>query len=204
MSIVSLFLGLDFRKTPGLESMSMSDSPFIEHNGKRYARCTAIISEPGKFDHIDPAVLKAKCAIGTEVHSFIEHEIRGEFFPVETAAAQYCASFQKWCKAIQPEFLQSETRYYDDERLITGQIDSVISIAGSFPTLVDFKTSAAEDKSGWPRQAHMYHYLLKQNGISIAPRFLFIKLDKRGALPQVYEYRFDWNTHSECMQMIED
>lgn len=182
----------------------MSDSPFIEHNGKRYARCTAIISDPTKFDHIDPAVLKAKCALGTEVHEFIENEIKDEFFPVSQAAALYCASFQKWSKALEPEFLHSEERYYDDERLITGKIDCIVSIAGSFPTLVDFKTSALEDKSGWPRQAHMYFYLLKQNGITIAPRFLFVKLDKRGGFPQVYEYRFDFSVNATCMQMIED
>ena len=176
-----------------------------EHNQKLYARVSDILKPFTDFGSIDPEVLKRKAALGTRVHEAIKQEIEGDLPVVGIHESGYFQSFELWRAAINPVFSESEKRYYCDAKMLTGCIDALIKIEGEKEAvLVDFKTSAQESPVTWPMQAHLYHYLLTESGKTVAPRFLFIKLDRFGGLPKVFQYKFDSNVRAKCLQAIDD
>lgn len=175
----------------------------IIKDGKEYARVSEILKPFTDFSHIDPDVLANKCRIGTQVHEAIAAEIRGEFPILDADSWPYFKSFLRWRDELNPFFEQSEQRYFDDEHMITGQIDALVRFTPSNPQiLIDFKTSAQEGKT-WPMQAQLYDLLLTNNAIEIESIYLFIKLDKMGGIPQVFSYKFDLNFHSKCLNAIQ-
>jgi hypothetical protein len=178
----------------------------IEFNGKLYARVSEIIRPFTDFGHIDPCVLANKARLGTSVHQAIADYINGDFPSPDPDGVGYFESFLKWEERLNPQFIASEKRYFCEQKMITGQIDCLIHMPGpsDVPKLVDFKTSAQESKETWPMQAHLYHYLLTQNKIDVSHRFLFIKLNKVGDIPEVFEYKFCMNTKAKCMNAIEN
>ena len=107
---------------------------------------------------------------------------------------------------MKPKIIQSEIRYFDDEKMITGQIDCVAFMHDrvNLPTLIDFKTSSAEAKESWPLQAHLYAYLLARNNMLLHPCYLFIQLNKEGDLPKVFKYLCHSNIHAKCMNAIDN
>ena len=114
-------------------------------------------------------------------------------------------SYTKWKERLSPSFEQSEKRYYDHTLMITGAIDALIRFPGDpSAILVDFKTSAQEAPITWPMQAHLYAHLLGINGHVISPRYIFIKLDKNGYMPSVFEYHFDANIRAKCLMAVEE
>lgn len=177
----------------------------IEHNGKKYARVTDILRPFTDFGHINPEVLANKARIGTQVHGYISEDIEDEFPAPSPECMGYYQSFAEWKHKLKPSFAKSESRYFCHDKMFTGQIDALIKFPGEQTfTLVDFKTSVQESPIVWPMQAHMYHYLLQKNQIDVSSRFLFIKLDKHGDLPKVFEYRFDPNVRAKCMNAVEE
>lgn len=182
--------------------MSLEDK-FIEHNGKMYARVSNIIKPFVDFSKIDEQVLNAKAAIGTRVHEAIQQEINGEMDCLSEKEAGYLASWKKWRDAVDPQFAQTEKRYFDDQRMITGCVDAIIKIPSEDKVLiVDWKTSASESRVSWTMQAHLYFYLACGE-YALQKRFLFIKLDRWGNLPQVFCYKYDQNRMAECMSAID-
>lgn len=177
----------------------------IVHEGKNYARVSDILRPFNNFGHIDPSVLENKARIGTSAHQAIADDIAGEFPCPDKDSMGYFKSYEMWRDKVHPTFLQSEKRYFDGYRMITGQIDALITFSeiNFFPVLVDFKTSSVESKEVWPMQAHLYALLLATNQIQVSPKYLFIKLDKHGSLPAVYEYSWDRNIHAKCMDAID-
>lgn len=171
-----------------------------------YARVSDILSPMNDFSKIDPRVLEAKCSIGVSVHEVIEQDIKGEFGWPIPGGEGYFESYLRWKKRINPKFIQSEERYFDDELMITGQIDALADIDSvlRLPLLIDFKTSAQESKETWPMQAHLYSYLLNKNGMVVHPKQIFIKLDKNGFNPHVFEYLWSLNTLTKCKMAIEE
>ncbi len=177
----------------------------IEYEGKMYARVSEILKPFTNFDHIDPQVLANKIRIGIDTHKAIEEDINGIFPSPPADCQKYFDSYSKWKERLQPSFSMSETRLYCHEKMICGQIDALIQFPGEEQlVLVDFKTSASESPKVWPRQAHLYHYLLTQNGKTISPRFLFVKLDKYGKMPIVFQYLFNPSIRARCMTAIDD
>ncbi len=177
----------------------------ITHQGKSYARVTSVLRPFSDYGHIDKAVLANKCRIGTEVHQAIADDIDRAFPLVGPDTDGYFTSFSKWKHRLNPQFIYSEQRYFCHEKMITGQIDSIIQFPGSDEiVLIDFKTSTQASPVVWPMQAHLYHYLLHSNGIKVSNRFLFLKLDKYGNYPVVFQYEFDANTHARCMLAIKE
>lgn len=176
----------------------------LEHNGKFYARVSDILKPFVDFGHIPQEVLQRKAALGTAVHQAIHQEIQGEFPVVSFKQQGYIQSFDKWRNALAPEFIESEMRYYCDQKMVTGCIDALIKLKGEEKAvLVDFKTSVQESPITWPMQAHLYHYLLKASGKDVASRFLFIKLDQFGGVPKVFQYKFDNSIETRCLQAID-
>lgn len=177
----------------------------LEHNGKKYARVSEVISPFADFSKIDPIILANKCTIGTTVHQAIADDIDGEFPCPGNFGAGYFESYIKWKKSINPIFIHSEKRYFCDEKMITGQIDCVVCMPGTpLPVLIDFKTSVNESPETWPMQAHLYHYLLRKSGIEVGSTFLFLKLDKKGNAPRVFSYQWSQNIYNKCMKAIDE
>lgn len=174
----------------------------IEHDGIQYARVSQIISSLADFSMINPAVLANKARIGTSVHEAINDYLNDSFPLLDTDEWHYFNSFLAWFKRADPSYQIKETRYFCPDKRITGQIDGVAKF-GEELVLIDYKTSAAESPS-WIYQAHLYDYLLKVSGVQTSGRYLFLKLDKTGKLPKVYEYRFDPYIHQNCMNLISD
>lgn len=185
----------------------------IIKEGREYARVTEVLKPFSDFSHIDPEVLANKCRIGTQVHAAIESEIKDEFPILAADSYGYFKSFLLWKGRMNCTFSQSEKRYFSDKFMITGQIDTLIYFYAHFkesitnisihlPVLVDFKTSASEGES-WCMQAHLYHLLLTENEVNVEPLFLFVKLDKKGDLPKVFQYKFQKNIASKCLNAIE-
>jgi thiol-disulfide isomerase/thioredoxin len=176
----------------------------IIRDGKEYARVSDILKPFYDFSMIDQTVLQNKANIGTRVHEAIAEEILGDFPVLGEKEEGYFASFCKWCKAINPIFLKSEERYFDDVKMMTGCIDAIAKLScDSKAVLIDFKTSSQESKITWPMQAHLYSHLLRVNDIDVSPRYLFIKLDKFGNLPEVYEYKHSSNIMANCFNAID-
>ncbi len=177
----------------------------LEHNGKMYARVSEILQPLNSFDHINPFILSRKAEIGTIVHKAINDEILQEFPYVPKNCEGYFESFCKWKQALNPEFIETEKRYFCEDKMICGQIDALIQFPHSdLPILVDFKTSAVESPVVWPMQAHLYYYLLEKNKIPISKKYLFVKLNKMGHYPLVFQYYFDAQIQSNCMAKIRD
>lgn len=173
----------------------------IKHDGKFYARVSSILKDYSDYSNIDPGVLQRKANIGSSVHQAIADDIAGKFPVPCNSGIGYFASYVAWADRMSPIFLQSEKRYFCDEKMITGQIDCLAKISCDL-VLVDFKTSASSSPS-WIMQAHLYHYLLKVNGQKTSPRMLFLKLDPYGELPQVFEFKLDLNVTAKCMNAID-
>lgn len=172
----------------------------MQETHSQYVRVSEILARLQNFDHIDVNVLEGKQLIGINVHEAISMSIKDDFPCISKKELGYFNSFERWRKATNPVFTLSETRFYDDELMITGQIDALVNFPNdSKNVLIDFKTSVSESPVIWPMQAHFYHYLLVKNNIpQVAERFLFIKLDKYGEMPKVYEYLFDSNLLNKC------
>lgn len=172
-------------------------------NGKQYARVSDILAAFVDFNAIPPDVLERKAALGTRIHDAINHEIQGDLVVVPVQEVGYFQSFERWRSALCPVFLETEKRMYCDQKMLTGCIDALVKFEGEkIAVLVDWKTSVSESPA-WILQAHLYHYLLNVNDIQIAPRFLWVKLDKHGLLPRVYQYKFQPTVHEKCMQAID-
>jgi PD-(D/E)XK nuclease superfamily protein len=181
----------------------LSDEGFI-HNGKFYARVSDILKPFTNFSHIDPAILANAARRGTEVHKAILDDIEDRFPCFSVDCACYYESFSRWNHAVKARYIHNEKRFFCDRHMITGQIDSVAQFQNKEGlTLIDFKTSSKENPVTWPMQAHLYYYLLQQNQIQITPPFLFIKLNKKGSLPQIFSYSFREEVMSQCIDAIE-
>jgi hypothetical protein len=178
----------------------------IEYEGKKYARVSEILAQLGGFSDIDPIVLAKKQQIGTSVHEAIKNDIENGLcpdFPQEpNRCFPYFTSYIKWKEKTGPIFRESETRYFCDKKSITGQIDALIEMNDSV-YLVDFKTSAIPDPQKWPLQAHLYYYLLIQNGKEVSKKFIFLQLAKNGFYPTAYIYNYDENIMCRCMELID-
>jgi len=175
-----------------------------DFEGKKYARVSDVIRPFVDFSHVPVEVLNRKAALGTRVHKAIEQEINGDMAVVGLGEQGYVQSFEQWRAEVEPVFVESERRYYCDEKMITGCIDALVEFKGTDKRiLIDFKTSAQESPVTWPMQAHLYHYLASKHHNNLDSRILFLKLDRKGALPKVFIYNFDDNVIRQCMQAID-
>ncbi len=176
----------------------------LQHNGKWYARVSDILKPFVDFSAIPPEILERKAALGTRVHDVINQEIQGNLPVVGLQEQGYFQSFELWRSKLKPVFLDTEKRMYCDKKMLTGCIDAVVELEGhQEAVLIDWKTSVSESPISWPMQAHLYYYLLQMNGVLIGNNFLFIKLDRNGNLPKVYQYKFDNKIFDTCMQAID-
>lgn len=169
-----------------------------------YVRVSHVLKKYTSFGHIDPEVLQAKADLGTVVHKAITADCLGDF-PMLTDKKQvgYYLSFDKWKRAVKPEVKKMEERYYDDELMLTGEVDAIVQLPGSDEhVLIDYKCSASVNHEYFSRQATLYYHLLQVNGVAVADHFLWIQLDRYGNLPKIHRYKLSQQTLSECIHDV--
>jgi hypothetical protein len=184
-----------------------------------YIRVSEILGRLQNFGGIDEEVLKAKADIGTNVHQAIVDDTVGDFPILKTdRACAYFGSYEMWKNKEKPKFKIQVPRLYDDELMITGEIDGLIETnRHNLPLLIDWKCSASANEEIWEMQAHFYWYLLKQNGLEVSKeRMLWINLKEKKTYmdggpqgrtvkyspmaPKVYEFSYKESVFSRCCQ----
>lgn len=176
----------------------------LDHNGKKYARVSDILSMFCDFSAIDPKVLERKRILGGNVHEAIKADMNHDFPILNSSEIGYFNSYMRWMTTITPKVICMERRYFDDTRMLTGQIDTLALLPNEpMPDLVDWKCTYAENAVTWEMQGHMYDQLLELNGVRTSGRYLFIKLNQTGGLPRVCTYYRNKNTETKCNLAIE-
>ena len=182
-----------------------------------YLRVSEILSRLRDRTQINQLVLQDKADIGTEVHHNIhmhcldipvEHKMypvrnpmSGQIYREERRGEGYFKSYLKWEDAVKPVYKHQELRLYDDELMITGQVDAVIDGGVDGTYLLDFKCSYKADEDIWKMQAHFYWYLLSMNNLHLScdPAMCFLQLKKDGLMPEEYHFEFDEDILSQCI-----
>ena len=156
---------------------------------------------PGSNSFIDIEILNRKRDIGIAVHEAIENHVNGLYTPLNESEVGYFDSYLTWEKENRHKIVLSEKRYYNDELMITGKIDSIISFQGQ-NILVDYKTSYSENPKMWPLQACFYRNLALQEMDNISNTMVFVQLSKKGALPKVYRYEYTEELWDVCKSAL--
>lgn len=145
--------------------------------------------------HIPQSYLDAAAERGSKVHEAILALEQGiGLAELNKNYEGYFSSYQKWAPG--KDFLPVPDRFYDDDLLITGEIDAIVRENDTL-VLVDYKTSSKESKT-WPLQASAYSYMAKKSGFNIS-KIQFIKLDKEGNEPIIFEYTEDMETFKKVL-----
>ena len=184
-----------------------------------YLRVSEILGRLQTFAHIDENVLKAKTDIGTNVHRAIVEDTIGDFPMLKTErAAAYFGSYEMWKAKEKPVFKMQVPRLYDDELMITGEIDGLIETTRhNLPVLIDWKCSATASEEIWEMQAHFYLYLLQRNNIDVCKdKMIWVNLREKKTYidggsegksvkyspvaPKIYEFSYNENTMSRCVE----
>ena len=161
-----------------------------------YLRVTEVLSPFSGLSKIAPLILQNAADRGTLVHKVIEDMQEG--FPKEEIPDHvfgYIESYEKWAKG--KIFLPKPPRLYCDELMITGEPDDMY-LDGDDLVLDDYKTPLRESKT-WPMQATAYSYLCKKNGYNVT-RIQFVKLDKTGKAPKVFNYLEDMDMFRKILE----
>jgi hypothetical protein len=155
---------------------------------ENYLRVTNILSPFSGLHKINPDVLANAGRRGTNVHRICEGIISGlGELGVDEETWGYVESFKKWWSQ-DIDILSLEERFWDDDLMITGQVDLIINTPEG-AAIVDFKTSSVPSKT-WPAQGSAYALLAKKAGHNIT-RIFFLHLNKHGKPPKIYEYPVD-------------
>lgn len=158
-----------------------------------YVRVSDIVSMYTNFDHIDKRILERKRIIGTDVHRAIEEHYKGGYYPLDEACDGYFGSFLKWDMEEPREVKKTETRFYGKSMPVTGCVDLIDNNG-----IVDFKTSAVANPKAWMLQGMFYHFLAKESGYPVGDMITFVKLDKKGLLPDSFLFVADENGYELC------
>lgn len=180
-----------------------------------YVRVSQILARFQSYADVDPEVLEAKAKIGTNVHKAIVQDQADELVihkgPREKA---YFESYEMW-KANKHVQIKQVPRLYCHELMLTGECDGLIFDQ----MLIDWKCSASPSKEVWNMQAHMYWYLLTQNGYKIVNNMRWINLKHRKSIhkcpetnlgeivyyplePVEYKFEFDQNVLDKCLSEV--
>jgi hypothetical protein len=174
-----------------------------------YTRVSTILSPFSGLNSIDKKVLKNAADRGTITHLAIDDIINFRLSDIPSEIERcnmvdfdyelelinnMIESFNIW--AVGKKFLANVPRLYDDEFMMTGEID-ILYQSDNGPVLVDFKTSASESKT-WPMQGTAYAHMLKKDheiaGIE------FVKLNRKGGAPANYFYKYDMETFKSVFE----
>lgn len=159
----------------------MTDSMINE-----FDRVTSVLYPFSGLTKVDPAVLSNAAARGAIVHQACQCLILD--IPMDNIPDEYMGyinSFKLWFAG--KEFLPHPGRWYDHDKMITGECDGLYKEEGQV-CLFDLKTPARQG-STWHLQGSAYSYLAQRHEYR-EPKILFIRLDKKGGYPTTYEYKY--------------
>jgi len=166
---------------------------------EKYTRVTDILFPFSGIRNIDPNILKRAAERGTKVHNICDAIISNPYMgmpPLEDEMKGYIDSFLAW--KGEKEFIEKPSRFYSEDHLITGECDAVYKSSDGL-VLVDFKTSASEGNT-WFLQGSAYSYLANKQGYEIK-KIEFVKLDKKGKVAKVFEYKEDFTLFLKCLEI---
>ena len=164
---------------------------------ENYTRVTDPLSMFGKFDQIDPEVLRNAAERGTNIHLAISGYLAdlGAVFDHKSYEL-YFKSVKSWLD--ERIFLPQPERWYDDELMLTGECDAIYQDDNDL-VLVDFKCTYMESKT-WKLQGSAYAYLARKNGYAIT-RVEFVRLKRDGKPCVVYTYKEDFELYKKVLDV---
>lgn len=172
-----------------------------------YTRVTEPLQVYSKYDMIDPEVLANAADRGTRVHKFCEMHAKGLWFVADDDCHNYVECFKKWFDDNVRDVIFTEKRFYNDELMITGQVDMSVILKNSIhPSIIDIKTTSCVSKS-WSLQTAIYTYLSYPAEPFMNPLFdrrLALKLPKIGSKVNVIEYtdyENDLRLYLNCLEL---
>lgn len=189
----------------------------------KHMRVSEILARLQNFGSIDKAILKAKAEIGTNVHKAITKTAQGQALSeLNQREMAYYQSYEMFRNEYDPSYIMLETRFNDDNLMITGEIDALAKVKGDV-VILDWKTSASANKKIWEMQAHFYWYLLNASKIPITNKMIWVHLRQEKSFernddgtvvldwtgqpiveyipkkPKVYEFKWDSKVLQECI-----
>ena len=124
---------------------------------------TEVLKLMGGYEHIDPSVLQKAAERGSAVHEAIAGSISCKDLPIQWHG--YYEAYVEWHEVAEPDYVFQEKRLYDDDLMITGQMDAVARIQDKL-ILLDWKTSNKPSPS-WDIQMNAYMRMLQKIGHSV-------------------------------------
>jgi hypothetical protein len=166
-----------------------------------YLRVTEVLSPFSGLSKIPEEILKNACIRGTAIHEYADAVIDGLIDNILPENANpnwegYYKSFLSW--ECGKKFLTKPGRLYSEDHFICGEVDGIYKDADEV-VLFDLKTPLREGKT-WNLQLSAYHHLCAVNGIKIN-RIIAVKLDKKGNYPEVFDYKIDFESYLECLNI---
>ena len=155
-----------------------------------YTRVTEILNPFSGYGKINPVILDKAKIRGTIVHEQINSFIETGILDFESEYQGYLDSFKMFWDLEPRSILMNEKRLYNDEYMISGQCDLILETEKD-RILVDWKTSTSENRT-WCLQGSAYSFLA-QDEYGPITKILFVKLDKNGKQPFIYQYKQDHN-----------
>ena len=154
----------------------------MEHNGKQFTTVTTVLQFCNGYGHIPANILQVAADRGQRAHSAIAARLKGLGSWGEDEDIQgYLKSFELISDRIS-DIQLIEHRFFDDERLLTGQLDMIARLDGIL-YVIDWKTSLRPNKT-FPLQAAAYWQLSQSD----ATHACMIQLKKDGTKPNFYHY----------------
>jgi len=160
-----------------------------------YVRVSDVLKIISKYDGVPEDKLIAAAEKGTAIHSWLTSYLlsqKGDF-PVTLDDLQedyqsYGTHFLEWVDAIgEHEVYAMEERFYDEDLMITGEVDLIIKKDNKY-TLIDVKTTYAKGKD-WGLQLAAYAYLVMRNRSISFDDLQILHLKKDGEY-KIYSYDF--------------
>lgn len=153
-----------------------------------YIRVTELLSPWKDLSMIPPQLLEEKAQIGTNVHEAIAtHSLGIPTKDLTERENKYFSSYHKWNEKEKPEFFLREERFYDEELMLTGQIDAIVQFPEeNVPTIVDFKCTASASKKHWSIQLGWYYLLARKNGIPVQRKAFCVQLNDKDKEPKIF------------------
>ena len=166
-----------------------------------YTRVSEVSSAFAAYGRIPQETLDKAAARGDHVHELIFDYLNDvpisedRWMFAEKSVKGYFESFLKFWESFKGlEVVAQEQRFYEDNLMITGQPDVVVTLAGE-RIIFDWKCTTSIGRH-WDIQAQGYFKLFNDGYDETDRRYalpadeaVFIRLDKDGKEPDLKEYR---------------